>query len=199
TVILAGRHLAPACQRSVQALRIRGVEKFNQARQASRAQLKRKRAAQGVIQINALARSERASAGGAHQQAQPGLVELDVLRSHRKLQRIESRGSAVPELEILSAERTYQNFEPPVLVEDHLGGAVTLEQAHEEADEYRLSGTRWPAYEGMSGVFAAAAVCFRRVAGVQGEVVGRASAGAQQRERLPPVIAAGPAQRGVVG
>src|SRR5260370_28525436 len=116
-----------------------------------------------------------------YQHAQPGLVEFDVLRSRGKLQRIESRRSAVPQIEILSPERAHQNLESPVLVEDHLGGAVMLEQGHEEADEYRLSGACGPAYEGMSGVFAAAAVGFRGVAGVQREVVGGASAGAQQR------------------
>src|SRR5256885_16845529 len=70
---------------------------------------------------------------------------------------------------------------------------------HEKADESRLSGARGPAYEGVAGVLAAAAIGISRVAGVQGEVIRRARPGAQQRERLAPVIAGGAPQRVGVG
>ena len=84
-----------------------------------------------------------------------------------QLQRIESRGNAVFLQEIIARQRTHQNLEPAIFIEDDLRDTLPAQHGNEEADEYGLPRSGGTANQRVAGIFAAAAIRVDRVAGVQ--------------------------------
>src|SRR4029077_11189656 len=152
-------------------LRVGGIEKLDQARKAPLGRGERQRATQRLVEVGALAGTEGRCAWRAYQEAQPSLEKFHVLGAQWQLQRVEARGEAVAQLEVLAAEGAHQDLKSMVFVENHLGGALCREQRDEKAYEHGLARAGRTADESVPGILAATSLRVGRIAGVEGEVV----------------------------
>ena len=75
-----------------------------------------------------------------------------------QLQGIESRGEAIAQGQILAAERPHEALESAILVEQHLGGALTREHRHQKSDQHGLARPGRAANEGVARISPAVAV-----------------------------------------
>ena len=97
-----------------------------------------------------------------------------------------------------AAQGAHQDFKPAILIENDLGRALPRQHRHQKTNQHGLTRAGRAANERMAGVLATAAVRIARVAGVEREVVRRAGAGDEERQRVAPVIAGRTAAREVV-
>ena len=120
----------------MQAFRIGGIEKFHQSRQAPRLRLQSQRAAQRLIQIGRFAHESRRARtaadrrSGSRSQAFRNSTLAGVTGSCSGLKPV---GDAVLQRKIFAAQRPHQDLESAILVEDHLGRALSGQHGDQES------------------------------------------------------------------
>ncbi len=120
--VIAAAYLAPASQPRMQSFGIRGVQKFDQARQSARRGIERESSPQRLVEIRQFTRAAAARCGGESGEfAEPYLEELYIGgRDPGAGARLNPVAMPFCNGTVFPAQRAYQDLEPPVLVENPL-------------------------------------------------------------------------------
>src|SRR5215469_10273923 len=112
---------------------IGGIQELDQPGKASGSRIKGESAVERLVKIPAFPSAKRLAAGRTHENPQPALQELDMMRRQRQLQRVEPGGPPVAQLEVFSPKRTHQNFQASVLVKNDLHYVLARQERHQKS------------------------------------------------------------------
>src|SRR5258708_24713838 len=130
----AAGYFAPASQAAVNAFWVGRIQVFDDPRQAAFMPVQRERAEQALFEIGLLAYCKSPARRNLHQKCKPALQEFNVFVCRWELERIKSCRLAIAERQVVPTERTYQDLEASVLVEDHLCRLYPLRHRDDESN-----------------------------------------------------------------